>query len=240
MKFSLRNVSQWLKNQSTVEPLFSPFSRNWEKGVVLKPWQSKHRDFPPPPSPSRAVPSFSEYQRTGFPFSEQTCKANRRAHLHTYTHTHIVSASHMHTRVKITPHPTPLHSAASCFWLGSRACKWGEEQAGRSHVQAAGARCPGSGLRRVALCHSDTLPGPVESERHCGQHHGYSPCLLGWGVAGMGSLGLGPRWQPTLLLLPVSHVSFWKFSNVASPHHGSHRSRGFCFGDRSGGGCVVP
>lgn len=65
-------------------------------------------------------------------------------------------------------------------------------QAGRSHDAAAGARGPRCGLRWVARRHSDTLPGSVESERHPGQQHGHTTSVLGWGVAGMGSLGLGP------------------------------------------------
>lgn len=75
---SLRNMTQWLNNQSTVELLFSPLCRNWETGIVLKPEQSKQRDFPPPPSRS---PSH-EYQRTGFPF------LNRHTKPDTHTPTH--------------------------------------------------------------------------------------------------------------------------------------------------------
>lgn len=88
-----------LSGQRTLVALFFSLHRSREtnlreKGIVLKPWQSKQRDFPPPPS-CRCL-----LFKNWFPLSEQTCKADAR--------TQTAAASHVHTHIKITLHPVGL------------------------------------------------------------------------------------------------------------------------------------
>lgn len=76
----------------------------------------------------------------------------------------------------------------------SRACSEADEQAVQCYGAASGGRWLRFSSYRMVLCHSNTLGGPVAGQWSLRQHYRHTACILGWGVAGMGSVGLGPWW----------------------------------------------